>query len=189
MVRWKKVIFSMFVVRLYFMKWPETTDDAKLVTNLNASFLSNVVLLKWFSWKFWAACNLQVCVEYEKITWFVWRQCHGPRFEYENISEYIWVWVPVRNLLFLKFWNFGFLISFLILLDCDFHFWWFYYRVFDSFIYFIWVISFMTLFLLNFITRSKLPVAASVPSVFPCLFLRRSLLSVPVPLSTSCLCD
>lgn len=145
MVRWKKVIFSMFVVRLYFMKWPETTDDAKLVTNLNASFLSNVVLLKWFSWKFWAACNLQVCVEYEKITWFVWHQCHGPRFEYENISEYIWVWVPVRNLLFLKFWNFGFLISFLILLDCDFHFWQFYYRVFDSFIYFIWVISFMTL--------------------------------------------
>lgn len=46
MVRWKKVIFSMFVVRLYFMKWPETTDGAKLVTNLNASFLSNVVLLK-----------------------------------------------------------------------------------------------------------------------------------------------
>lgn len=46
LVRWKKVIFSMFVVRLYFMKWPETTDGAKLVTNLNASFLSNVVLLK-----------------------------------------------------------------------------------------------------------------------------------------------
>lgn len=51
MVRWKKVIFSMFVVRLYFMKWPDTTDDAKLVTNLNASFLSTVVVLKWFSWK------------------------------------------------------------------------------------------------------------------------------------------
>lgn len=146
MVRWEKVIFSMFIVRLYFMKWPEITDGAKLVTNLNASLLSNVVLLKWFSWKSWAACNLQVCVEYVKTTWLVWGQCHGPRFEYENISEHIWFWVPVWDLLFLKLWNFVFLISFIILLDRDFHFWRYHYWVFYSFpSSLIRVISFMIL--------------------------------------------